>query len=311
MEQINEKLNQLTEQISRQRKLRAMIDDLRQQQTDLSQEVQALREQTYREQLDVDRLEKLSPTKLLYQLLGKLDEQMEKEEEEVCAVALRYDAKRRELQGLEADLAARERELEGLRSAQADYDKLLLEKKQLMKTMNAYYGERICALEERIAYLRAQSKETREAIQAGREALRDVESIQSALSSAEGWGTFDLFGGDTIATLVKHSHLDEAQRQVTSLQRSLSRFRTELADITVYTDLHIQIDGFLRFADYFFDGVFADWAVLDRIHNSQNQVSQVEHSVSQIISRLESSMNTYEQEIKMKERELQELVLKA
>jgi len=35
--------------------------------------------------------------------------------------------------------------------------------------------------------------------------------------------------------------------------------------------MQVNVDGFLRFADYFFDGLFADWAVLDRINQSQEQ----------------------------------------
>lgn len=70
-----------------------------------------------------------------------------------------------------------------------------------------------------------------------------------------------------LSDMVKHSHLDEAQQRVKYLQVQLRRFKTELTDVTIHADIQVSIDGFLRFADYFFDGLFADWAVLDKINN--------------------------------------------
>ena len=68
-----------------------------------------------------------------------------------------------------------------------------------------------------------------------------------------------------MADLAKHSRLDDAQESVEYLQSQLRAFRTELADVTISADFQVNIDGFLRFADYVFDGIFADWAVLDRL----------------------------------------------
>jgi len=311
IEQMSARLHELVEQMARGHKLKAMVETLTAQQAALSREVQELKEQTYREQLDVDRLEGFSLTKLFYQLSGRLDERLEKEEAEACAAALRYDGKRKELDAIERELDTHRREMDSLRGCEAEYAQLLEKKARAMKQMNAYYADRICALEERISYLDAQARETREAIDAGNAALWDIDAIQKSLSSAEGWGTFDLLGGGLISDLAKHSHLDEAQRQVNALQRSLSRFRTELSDVSIQADLQIQVDGFLRFADYFFDGLFADWAVLDRIHNSQSQVSEVDRSVRALLSRLDATLERCAQEREAARRELDELVLKA
>lgn len=311
MEQYNARLKELLEQMARQHKLKVIVSDLERQQSQLRDQVQALKEIVYKEQLDVDHLEGISAAKLFYQLIGRLDEKLEKEEAEVCAAALKYEAKRRELQAVEEDLSAHRGELHRLKGCETEYARLLAEKASAMKAMNSFYSQQICALEERIAYLGAQEKELREAVYAGKSALQDVDAIQDSLSSAEGWGTWDVFGGGIISDVAKHSALDDAQRQVTNLQRSLSRFRTELADVTIQSDLQIQIDGFLRFADYFFDGIFADWAVLDRIHSSQAQVSDVERSVRNILNQLDRQLTDCVRERDAKRRELDDLVLKA
>ena len=123
-----------------------------------------------------------------------------------------------------------------------------------------------------------------------------ADGILRSLESAEGWATWDLFGGGLVADLVKHGHLDEAQAAVEDLQIQLGRFRTELADVTIQADVQVSIDGFLRFADYFFDGLFADWAVLDQIVRSQEQVRQTWTQIDGVLTRLEALRQAAERE---------------
>ena len=66
--------------------------------------------------------------------------------------------------------------------------------------------------------------------------------------------------------------------------------------MTIQADLQVNVDGFLRFADYFFDGLFADWAVLDKINQSQSQVQNTKSQIASVLSRLDSMMRTLEQE---------------
>lgn len=93
------------------------------------------------------------------------------------------------------------------------------------------------------------------------------------------------------ADLAKHGHLDDAQSSVESLQSQLRRFKTELADVTIDADFQVSIDGFLRVADYFFDGIFADWAVLDRIHQSQDQVQDTRNQIHSVLSHLQTMID--------------------
>ena len=43
-------------------------------------------------------------------------------------------------------------------------------------------------------------------------------------------------------------------------------------------------------------GLFADWAVLDKISQSQSQVQQTKNQIGQVLSRLNSMMSDAEQE---------------
>ena len=312
MNYYQEQLDQLRERIARKRKLSTEISALEDQRASLATRVQQLKEETYQEQLDVDKLENFSAAKLFAQIMGNLDERLEKERSELYAAALRYDSARQELHAVEADLAARQEELSLLGNCEAEYDRLLEARAlELRQDPQSPAARRLLALEERQAQLASREKELQEAIQAGYNALSDISSIESALSSAEGWGTWDVFGGGLISDMAKYSHLDDAQQQINGLQRSLSRFRTELADVDIRTGIQIEVDSFLRFADYFFDNIFTDWAVLDRIRHTQSQIHEVDGSVRTILSRLERDLEQCRRDRQVVQQELKDFLVTA
>ena len=176
------------------------------------------------------------------------------------------------------------------------YAALLREKTQAVKAAGGAAAEQILRMEEREAYLESQERELGEASAAGQSALATADGILESLSSAEGWGTWDLIGGGLIAALATHSRLDAAQAAVEYLQSQLRAFRTELADVTISADFQVNIDGFLRFADYVFDGIFADWAVLDRINQAQAQVEDTRAQICAVLDRLGQMADQAERE---------------
>ena len=83
-----------------------------------------------------------------------------------------------------------------------------------------------------------------------------------------------------------YEELDNAQEQVEQLQVELRRFKTELADVEITADLQVTVDSFLKFADFFFDGLFADWAVLDHINQAQSRVENTKGQIKRVLALL-------------------------
>ena len=260
------------------------------------------------EQADVDRLEGRSLAAFFYNVVGKMDEKLTKERQEAYAARVKYDAAARELAGAEEDLCRCQAELDTLGDCEVRYAALLREKTQAVKAAGGAVAEQILALEERSAYLESQERELREASAAGQNALSTAEQILESLNSAENWGTWDLVGGGLIADLAKHSRLDDAQESVEYLQSQLRTFRTELSDVTISADFQVNIDGFLRVADYIFDGIFADWAVLDRINQAQAQVESTRAQICAVLDRLRQMTEQAEQERDGLQQEIERLV---
>ena len=307
----DEKLKALQEKISRSRQLTSMLKELRGQRDTIAARVRELEAIKVDEQADVDRLEGRSLASFFYNVIGKMDERLNKEREEAYAARVKYDAAARELEAIDGDIQRCESELSGLRGCEREYEATLREKANAVKSEGGARAEEILKLEERHAYLESQKKELREAISAGNSARSTAESVLSSLDSAEGWGTWDLLGGGLLADMAKHSHLDEAQGAIERLQSQLRLFKTELADVTIHADMQVNVDGFLRFADYFFDGLFADWAVMDKISQSQSQVQSTKNQIDSVLSRLNSMMSAAEREQAQTKSKLDALVLEA
>lgn len=311
MTQYDHQLRELQQQIARSKQLTAMIEDLRSQRETLAPRVHELEKAKIHEQEDVDRLVGRTLAAFFYNVIGKMDEKLDAERREAYAARVKYDAAAREMEGIEADLNSYVAELASLRGCEQRYAAVFSEKAAALKAAGGSNTERILVLEEKIAALEVQTQELKEAIGAGVTAFRTSERVMESLDSAEGWGTWDLMGGGLIADLAKHSDLDEAQEKVEQLQGQLRKFKTELADVTVNADMQVNIDGFLRFADYFFDGLFADWAVMDKIDNARQNVKKTQTQISSLISRLQQMHDGAEREQEKIRNQLSELILQA
>ena len=311
MRQYDEELKELQQQAAMKNRLETILKELKKQREELQDRVEELAFIKEKEQLDVERLERRSLANYFYQVVGKLDERLTEERQEAYQAAVKYDAVYNELQAVEVDLRAKELEYGRVRRSNERYQEVLKEKQEAVKLSGVPEAAEILRLEAQITSLDVQIKELNEAISAGKNAEQIAEGILSSLSSAEGWGTWDLLGGGLIADMAKHSHLDEAQGKVERLQGALRRFKTELSDVEIIADMQVNIDGFLRFADYFFDGLFADWSVMNRISEAQGQVKNVKGQISSLLDKLNRACTSAKTEQITAKSRLQELVKKA
>ena len=129
-------------------------------------------------------------------------------------------------------------------------------------------------------------KERREAIETGERALRSLRRAKSELDSAKNWGILDLLGGGFITDLVKHSKMNHAQDYMEEAKCDLQAFGKELRDVSGYIDSDFNSMDFLSFADYFFDGLVADWLMQSRIKDAKRQVDEAITKVERVLREL-------------------------
>ena len=297
-------LQQLAQQIERQKKLLTVEESLRQQEDRLQEKTQSLLAAWQKEQADVDRLENPGLAALYYELIGKKEERLEKERREALAAAAKYQTAQNELEGIRKEQKRVAGELAVLDGCEERYRQACQERIAELKVTDPEKGAEIERLEEEKAKSSAQLRELREAIHAGEEAQDAAANVKKELDSAEGWGIYDLLGGGLVADLVKHDHLDSARQEIGKLQTCLRSYRTELLDVEIKEDLHIDIDEFLEFADWFFDGLFVDWAVQKKIEEAQERTDRVLDQIMQ----LQDQLHFLERELQEQSREQQEKI---
>ncbi|MGN0256126.1 MAG: hypothetical protein ACI4W2_00980 [Eubacterium sp.] len=133
-------------------------------------------------------------------------------------------------------------------------------------------------------------KEINEAIRAGERALSSLREAENQLSSAGNWGLLDIFGGNTISGFMKHMKINNASQCIDNARRDLETFRDELGDIRDIEDLHVDVSGFLTFADFFLDGFVADLFVQSKISKGKQQVREAERRVEEILRTLRAQV---------------------
>ncbi|MDD3338512.1 MAG: hypothetical protein PHS82_06600 [Lachnospiraceae bacterium] len=136
-------------------------------------------------------------------------------------------------------------------------------------------------------------KEIREARAAGQRSLMSLQDAQKTLKSAGNWGVMDMLGGGLFSGMMKHSKLNNANQQMEQARNELQGFQKELRDIDVPGGFRVDVSDFLVFADFFFDGLIADWMVQSKIGDAKSQVSEAIEKIQKVLN----DLDTWERQI--------------
>jgi DNA repair exonuclease SbcCD ATPase subunit len=304
--------SQLTEARQAQRQRDKLRADLQRAQDDLSKErvrlaeLQAITEQ---EDRDVRRLEGLSMTALFLTILGSKDEQLQKERQEYLSAHLKSQQAQHAVQALERDVERLKYDLDRLGDVDARLQALLKKKESLLAQAGDETARRLAQLSEQLGAAQSQLREVAEAISAGQAARQGISQVVADLQSAHGWGVWDLLGGDLLATAIKHSRIDDARQAVYAVQAALQRFQRELADVEQSAQFIIEdISTFETFADYFFDGLIADWVVQARIDRSLENARAAAQRLDGVLAQLDGRKNDLQNQINRLEQDKRSLV---
>lgn len=309
MSEYGEKVRILKEKVLRKAHLEKLLEELDIQRADLEDKVYRYGLTKAREQKEADRLEGRSLTAFVYTVIGKKEEKLEKEQREAREAAVRYDAAARELDAVKSDIERYGAELLSLKTCEAELESATAAAVAEIKGSDKPEREEIFRLEQERAVLLNKLRELDEAVAAGDTAHKTVSEIKIKLDKAVNMGEWDLFGGGMLPDIMKHGYLDEAQELVETLQTELRRFRTELADVQFDSDFRINEDGFLRFADYFFDGFFVDLASLRKIEKSRDYVLSVKRDLENVLNAVVEEQMKVDAELAALKEKLEALII--
>lgn len=278
--EINNQLSKLQGEIHRLQKLTAMIQSLSENLSLLEEKARTAQAEFEKEDRDYQKIQEKSLSAIIFSVLGKLDERQEKERQEAVAANIKYQQCLQDIDDIKHQLRTLEAEKQQYQNAQAQYDRLYQEKRELLIKDNAKTAAQILDLDKQAEQSNANLQEIEEALTVGKAVELSISQVLKNLGSANDYGTWDLLGGGIFVDLAKHSQIDQANAEIQKTQSLLRCFHTELTDINISADLDIDISSFDTFADFVFDGFLFDWMVQSKINtaqqNTQNILSQVQ-----------------------------------
>ena len=309
MKEKAKRLRELQEQKQRKAHLDALRSELAKQQRELSDKTISLKAAMVNEQADVDRLERGGLVSMFYELLGSKEKKLEKERGEAYAARMKYEAAVREQQDVESRLRRAVEEYRGLRDCESEYDVLLNELLREARAAGDSRSEEIVGIEQEIGGHNEVIREITEALAAANEASSAANTVLHHLEDAESWATWDILGGGLLSDIAKHEALDSAQAAVNVLQSKLRSFKTELVDVNMEANVQIRVDGFLGFADFFFDGFFMDYAVMDHIEKAIAEVRVTKETIKGVMDTLRMMQKQREAEVHTLRERMAQLVM--
>ena len=286
MTYFDERLRKLHRQKLQKKRLEAMLVDLEGQQEAVAKKTAELEVIKNKEQLDVDKLEGKTIKALFFTLAGTKEEKLSKERQEAYIAALKYEAALRDLQGIMSDLQECKEALGKLNNIEVEYEHLLEQKKNTIKEQASRRAEEVIRLEKTMEILSHEIIELEEALDVGYKAYDIVDEIVKELEEAHKLAEWDTFMDSFLIDIQKQEHIKNAKDGIEDLRHELRRFKTELADVDMEVDIQIEIDDFSKFADWFFDNIFTDWNIKEKIENSQAQALDTRGKITSTINLL-------------------------
>lgn len=311
LEQINLEIEALLKDYTHPDSIYKKIDGTKTMLQNARHELKKLEGIMEKEQLDVEKMSQTSLKTLFYKCLGTHDKQVAKEKEEALAAVLKYESCKKSVDELTDKLSQLTNRHYEMSKVQDKLEALHEEKRRVMASLNMPEYAKIGQLEKEMSFIRREIKELKEAITPGNMAINTLNEAIELLDSAGDWGTWDLLGGGLIADMMKHDKIDKAKQAILNAQTYVQRLQVELQDVNMSLDGSIQITGGAVFADFFFDGLIADWYMQSKISQSRENVVATCGKIRKIVSTLSTQLNHKEKDLEAKEREIKRIIEQA
>jgi hypothetical protein len=232
---------------------------------------------------DVEKLEDFSPTLIWATMRGNLDERLATERAEHRAAEYRVAAAQSAVRSAERERdvfrAARDR----LGDVDARRAAALTAKEAWVLAAGADGAGELARLAAEVGTTRGELTELREVIGAAERASTALSGASRHLDSAGNWATYDTFGGGGFfADMMKRQKMDQAVELMRKADESLRVLSRELGDLGREGVGGIDVVGLIVTFDVWFDDIFSDWTVMNRIKEARDRVRAALDAVGRV-----------------------------
>lgn len=130
-----------------------------------------------------------------------------------------------------------------------------------------------------------------EAIKLGEIAIASLNEVQSYLSTASGWGIFDIFKGKTITTMIKRSNLKKAKNQAKKADLAIRKFNNIMIDLDKKPSVGFRYKNTFFLADYFDNKLFDSVIQMQILNNKRNCDAAIKQLKKEVYNLQKEKMN--------------------
>lgn len=289
----------LQDDMARKKRIEVLLKELNIQKEELEKRVLELDRIRAKEESDVEKIERFSLQSLVYTVNGKKEEILNKERMEAYAAVAKFELAYRELDRILDYIEELNHELLELKDCEKEYENCINEKIAFIKAHDKVKANEFIEYEERYIQLEKNIIEIEEAVHVCNRAVDKINQILKCLDSAIQYSEMDMSSPKLEISMLKHEELDKAHRLIKSLHFNLVKVKVELKDVDVYSisNMNVKINGFLKFADFFLDGLFNDITIHHHINDVIIEVSEMKNEILTIINSLKNRKKENEKEI--------------
>lgn len=266
------------------------------------------------ESLDVEQLKKESLSSTILKLLRKYDGKLTKETQEMLAAKMEYDKALSRVKELYAERDEIKKRIAELIKTKRIYEAEIRKRELNIKNnINDETSVKYNKLVSEQNLLSKQLIEIDEAIRAAGKVIKTAGLAAQHLKSAEEWATFDIWArGGIISHMAKYEHIDNAQADFNRMNSQIKNLNKELLDINLPDKLRLNIKGIditTRTIDFWFDNIFTDLSVRDRIKEDSERLKKLYEELNEIINKLIESKSAVQKRIDDIETQKSELII--
>lgn len=255
-------------------------------------DVRSLLHKYQSEALDVDELQKDKFSHTLLKLIRLYEGKVNKETQEMLSAKLEYDKAAERVKQLAQEKAELAKKISELAADKKLFDTEYIQRENLIKSKISQQAfSSYTELERQQFELTKQIAETDEALHAASRVISAAANAVNHLKSAEGWATYDVWGGGGILShMAKYDHIDDAKAELNRLSSLMKDFENELRDVNLYdVCAYAGIDSTTRAVDFWFDNIFTDLNVRDKIRDDMYQIQKLMGQTDQICNKLKNN----------------------
>ncbi len=263
-----------------------------------------------KEYKDWQELESLSVKSLFHKVLGSKEEQIEKERQDYLQASLKYNEYKKSVELLEYEKSLLEKKLVDITLLENKLRTLKKKRAQEIINSNTQSGTELKQIFKKSDEKIVLRNEIKNAIIAGSNAAKMLDSMLNNLEQAKNWGNWDMMGKGRMASYNKHDAIDRSRETAYQAKHLLNRFQQELYKLGAGSfTFDIRIDSLSSFTDIFFDNLISDWIIQQKIKNAVSNVYSVKDKVKRIVQSLENDLVKVDEIIKELELAKEKLIL--